>query len=98
MLVVANGASSNETMNTYLAEIETRIAGIPCLIGVSSFAAVKGSYSSRADTAEEYYGYAETSWDVLDTKGKPAAWLERKLTPEDHQRIEEEIFEAMTES
>ena len=33
---------------SYIAEIESRVAGIPCLIGVSHFDCVQGSYSYNA--------------------------------------------------
>jgi hypothetical protein len=82
---------------SYIAEIESRVAGIPCLIGVLSFDSVRGSYSYNAPSDMDYYGYTESEWDVLDRRGRPAAWLERKLTDDDHQRIEQEIAEAMTE-
>ena len=82
---------------SYIAEIESRVAGIPCLIGVSHFDCVRGSYSYSAASDMDYYGYSESEWDVLDRRGRPAAWLERKLTEEDRQRIEQEIAEAMTE-
>lgn len=81
----------------YIAEIESRVAGIPCLIGVSHFDCVRGSYSYNAASDWDYYGYSESEWDVLDRRGRPAAWLERKLTDDDRQRIEQEIAEAMTE-
>lgn len=82
---------------TYLAEIESRVAGIPCLIGVTDFSSVRGSYSYHADSDMDYYGYSESEWVVLDSRGRPAAWLERKLTDDDRQRIDQEIAEAMTE-
>jgi hypothetical protein len=82
---------------SYIAEIESRVAGIPCLIGVSHFDCVRGSYSYNAASDMDYYGYSESEWDVLDRRGRPAAWLERKLTDDDRQRIEQEIAEAMTE-
>ncbi len=82
---------------SYIAEIESRVAGIPCLIGVSHFDSVRGSYSYNAPSDMDYYGYTESEWDVLDRRGRPAAWLERKLTDDDRQRIEQEIAEAMTE-
>lgn len=82
---------------SYVAEIESRVAGIPCLIGVSHFDCVRGSYSYNAASDWDYYGYSESEWDVLDRRGRPAAWLERKLTDDDRQRIEQEIAEAMTE-
>lgn len=82
---------------TYLAEIESKVAGIPCLIGVTEFSSVRGSYSYNAPSDMDYYGYSESEWDVLDRRGRPAAWLERKLTNDDRQRIEQEIAEAMIE-
>lgn len=82
---------------SYIAEIESRVAGIPCLIGVSHFDCVRGSYSYNAASDMDYYGYSESEWDVLDRRGRPAAWLERKLTSADRDRIEQEIAEAMTE-
>lgn len=82
---------------TYLAEIESTVAGIPCLIGVTEFSSVSGSYSYNAPSDMDYYGYTESDWEVLDRRGRPAAWLERKLTEADRSRIEREIEEAMTE-
>jgi hypothetical protein len=82
---------------SYIAEIESRVAGIPCLIGVTHFDCVSGSYSYNAASDMDYYGYSDSEWDVLDRRGRPAAWLERKLTDDDRQRIEQEIAEAMTE-
>jgi len=82
---------------SYITEIESRVAGIPCLIGVTHFDCVRGSYSYNAASDMDYYGYSESEWDVLDRRGRPAAWLERKLTDDDRKRIEQEIAEAMTE-
>ena len=82
---------------SYIAEIESRVAGIPCLIGVSHFDCVRGSYSYNAASDMDYYGYSESEWEVLDRRGRPAAWLERKLTTADRDRIEQEIAETMTE-
>jgi hypothetical protein len=82
---------------TYLAEIESTVAGIPCLIGVTEFSSVRGSYSYHADSDMDYYGYTESEWVVLDRRGRPAAWLERKLTDAERSRIEQEIAETMAE-
>lgn len=82
---------------TYLAEIESTVAGIPCLIGVTEFSSVRGSYSYNAPSDMDYYGYTESDWEVLDRRGRPATWLERKLSDADRSRIEREIEEAMTE-
>ncbi len=83
---------------TYIAEIESRIAGIPCLIGVTHFNSVRGSYSYNAPSDMDYYGYTESEWEVLDRRGRPAAWLERKLTDRERSRIDEEVFEHMEAS
>jgi hypothetical protein len=82
---------------TYLAEIESTVAGIPCLIGVTEFNSVRGSYSYHADSDMDYYGYTESEWVVLDRRGRPAAWLERKLTDAERSRIEQEVAETMAE-
>ena len=78
---------------TYIAEIETRVAGIPCIIGVTEYECVKGSYSYHAASDWDYYGYTECEFDVLDRRGRKAAWLERKLTDKITREIEEEIAE-----
>ena len=75
----------------YEAEIETTVAGIPCLIGVTHYECVRGSYNYNAASDMDYYGYSEAEWVVLDRKGYKAAWLERKLTAGDHDRINAEI-------
>jgi hypothetical protein len=82
---------------TYLAEIESTVAGIPCLIGVTEFSSVRGSYSYHADSDMDYYGYTESKWVVLDRRGRPAAWMERKLTDAERSRIEQEVAETMAE-
>ncbi len=74
-------------------EIESRISGIPCLIRVTHFESVRGSYSYNAASDWDYYGYTESEWEVLDRKGYKAAWLERKLSSKDESRIESEIAE-----
>ena len=76
---------------SYIAEIESRVAGIPCLIGVTHYECVRGSYNYNAASDMDYYGYSEAEWEVLDRKGYKAAWLERKLTAGDHDRINAEI-------
>ena len=77
----------------YIAEIETRVAGIPCIIGVTEYECVKGSYSYHAASDWDYYGYTECEFDVLDRRGRKAAWLERKLTDKITREIEKEIAE-----
>ena len=82
----------------YIAEIEHRVAGIPCLIGVLSFDHQPGSYSFWADSDYDYYGYCEIDWDVLDRRGRPAPWLVRKLTDKMRDDIEAAIREHMLDT
>lgn len=79
----------------YIAKIETRIAGIPCIIGVISYTSVSGSYSYSADSDWDYYGYAESDWIVCDRRGRPAPWLAKKITSKIEDEIECEIAEYL---
>jgi hypothetical protein len=82
---------------SFLAEIESRVAGIPCIIGVTYFESVAGSHSYHADSDMDYYGYTECEFTVCDRRGRPAPWLERKLTAKDSERIESEIAEQLND-
>lgn len=74
---------------TATAIIQTRLAGIPCQITVSNFKRVKGSYSYNAPSDLDYTGYTEYDYQVLDRRGRPAPWLERKVSADD---IEQKII------
>ena len=73
----------------YIAEIETTVAGSPCIVGVTHFESVAGD--SRADSDWDYYGYTESEWEVCDRRGRPAPWLAKKLTSKIEAEIEAEI-------
>jgi len=79
----------------YIAEIETRVAGIPCIVGVTYFESVRGSYSYHAASDWDYHGYTECEFEVLDRRGRKAPWLERKLTDKIINEIEQEIAEQL---
>jgi len=79
----------------YIAEIETRVAGIPCLVGVTYFECVRGSYSYHAASDMDYHGYTECEFEVLDRRGRKAPWLERKLTDKIIREIEQDIAEQL---
>lgn len=76
---------------SYIAEIDSRVAGIPCIIGVVDYISVNGSYSQNADSDWDYHGYSESEWEVLDRRGRPAPWLARKITADDEAGIEANI-------
>lgn len=78
-------------------QIKTRVAGIPCLVHVTHYfrqAPHRGS-AQTCDSDWDYRGYTDCEWSVLDQRGRPAPWLERKATDADRQRIEQEITEQL---
>jgi hypothetical protein len=78
-------------------QIEIRIAGIPALAGITHFVHVppfSGS-SHMCDSSDDYYGYTEVEWDVLDRKGRPAPWLEKKLTAKEKFQIETDLIATL---
>jgi hypothetical protein len=74
---------------------DTRIAGIPCQIGVTYFHNQPrwGGCAHTCDSDVDYYGCHESEYDVLDRRGRPAAWLERKLTDDIKSEIDQETFQ-----
>jgi hypothetical protein len=75
----------------YIAEIETRVAGIPCIIGVIHFECTAGSYDYHAASDWDYHGYTESEWEICDRRGRPAPWLAKKVTDKSEAEIEQEI-------
>lgn len=80
---------------SYIAEIEHRVAGIPCLIGVIDYSHTKGSYSYHADSDMDYYGYTECDWEILDRRGRPAPWLQKKVDAKEEDSINDAINDYM---
>jgi len=73
-------------------QIETTIAGIPCLVEADVYGS-SGTCSNASDW--DYYGYVEVGkLTVMDRRGRIAPWLERKMTNEEIYRIEGELIEA----
>ena len=74
-------------------DLQSTISGIPCGIHIDSYVRVppfKGS-PLFCDNPDDYYGYTDVEYTILDSKGYPAEWLMLKLTPTEHARIVEEI-------
>ena len=69
--------------------IESKVAGIPCRILIDRCLIVQPN--RRADSDWDFAGYTEIEFIVLDLRGRPAPWLERKLTDADTCRIESQI-------
>jgi hypothetical protein len=71
--------------------IEARIAGIPCLIEVTHY---RPFMPGRTwSTPENCYPdeLEEIDFEVRDQRGRPAPWLERKMTERDRAEIERVI-------
>lgn len=80
---------------TVLDTIEHTVAGIPCLIGVTYFH--KQPANSRADNPDDFYGYTESEWILLDRRGYRATWLDAKLTDSERDSINEAIDQHFQE-
>ena len=80
-------------------QFASKVCGIPCIINVDHYfrhsARISSAHNFLSDL--DFDGYEEIEYSVLDRKGHPAAWLERKVTTEDHFRITAEISDVMRE-
>lgn len=78
-----------------MTEIESTVCGIPCIIKVTDWEPYRPAVL-HADPARSYPEEGGSGdWEILDRKGRPAPWLERKLTPNERVRIEHDIFDHM---
>lgn len=75
----------------YIAEIEGRVAGIPCIIAVTDYEKYIPAYTSGRpeDCYPSEGGCGE--WELLDRRGRRAQWLERKVN--DDRDIQQQIFD-----
>jgi hypothetical protein len=78
-----------------MTEFESRVCGIPCIIRVKYWEVYIPA--QRSGPPERCYPSegGEGNWEILDRRGRPAAWLERKLTGDDRERIDTEVFNHM---
>ncbi len=72
-------------------QLAAHIAGIPCLIDVD-YCDVQPGLGPSADSDWDCYGSTDIGFTVLDRKGYPAKWLERKMTDKDVSEIECQIL------
>lgn len=70
----------------YIAQIPTRIDGIPCLVGVTCHVPIRSA--TWHDPAEG----GEVEWRILDSRGRVAPWLERKQVTTTIERLINEYF------
>ena len=70
--------------------IKSSVQGIPCLIDITNFKVVPAN-SRCTDSDWDYYGYEELEYVICDRRGRPAPWLERKVTDGDRDKIRQDI-------
>jgi len=70
--------------------VKTRISGIPCEVEIVSIYVQKPI--PNADSDWDYNGYTDIEFIVCDRNGRPAPWLERKMTSNEREQIELEIL------
>ena len=63
-----------------------RVSGIPCQIRIRNLH-VQPPCPGTFDSDLDYHGWIEYDFDVLDRGGRPAKWLDAKLTEQDLQAI-----------
>lgn len=75
--------------------INTTVAGIPCIASLTDF--VPGQEGITIGPIERCCPHEdpEIYFQILDRRGRPAPWLERKLTDDEGARIANELVEAM---
>lgn len=77
--------------------MKTHIDGIPCTVAYT----VRGKYvPAKIHAPPEFCHeaeYPEVEFTVCDRNGRPAPWLEKKMSYADQQRIEAEILEQHDE-
>jgi hypothetical protein len=83
-------------MSDFVLQFDCRVAGIPCQIGVVNYERYAPMSVHKAHSDLEFYGYSEVDYVVLDRRGRPAPWLQRKV--DDDSSIIEQINELMGDS
>jgi hypothetical protein len=95
--MAALGALVNKYPHTVMDEFEIRVCGIPAIARVTHYR--PGDPGRTWGPPERCYPPepAELEWVVLDRRGRPAPWLERKLTDAERVRIGCDLIEYLEE-
>lgn len=76
-------------MITFLEQVPFRVRGIPALAGITYYdyqPAFRGS-PYLCDCPDDYYVHDEIDLETLDRRGRPAPWLDRKLSQAEREGI-----------
>lgn len=71
-----------------------RVQGVPCFVEVTHFCHQPPSVNGNS--SDDYYGFTEIEYRLLDTGGHPAPWLEIKKSEAECREIIAEIKERFT--
>ena len=63
-----------------------RVRGIPCLIRVTDYSYQRSDHRCT-DSDVDYHGFEDVDFEVLDQRGRPAPWLERKMSASDEDSV-----------
>jgi hypothetical protein len=82
-------------MPTIDLEIPATVAGIPCIARVTHYD--PGDPGRLYGHPDDQYPPepAELDWTILDGRGRPAPWLERKMDDQDIDRIGSALLRAI---
>lgn len=75
--------------------LDTHVSGIPCRVKVISAEAGTPGVIHADPTLSAERVPDDLTVEVLDRRGRPAPWLQRKLTAMDDLRIQDEIYAAI---
>ena len=92
-----NGHQHNHTSYPI---VDIHVCGIPCKAQVTSLVHVEPWRGNIEDcpSSDDYYGYTEMEFKLLDRKGYPAPWLEKKMNSKSKEKeVEDTIFDALQE-
>ena len=73
--------------------VDVLVQGIPAQAKVTYYYSQGPDLS--ADNPFDYHGGYEVEFELLDRKGYPAEWLERKVDDKTRNEIEDQIIEYM---
>ena len=77
--------------------ISVTVAGIPALVDVLHYHSkepFKG-HSMHCDSSDDWYGYSELDYVLLDRKGYRARWLEKKVKA---LGLEDQLYDTIMET
>lgn len=76
-------------------DIDVRVCGIPAIARVLHYRPYEPAYRRGHPDNWEPASPPEIDFEILDRRGRPAPWLERKLTDAERERIERDLIEYL---